>query len=75
MAIKSLKIVMCTVTSANIAGLWVAGVVERTGRGGCKGHGWGCRGHTHSGRNVIARDLLSMSSELPLDCESDYRGV
>lgn len=32
-------------------------------------------GRTHSGRNVITRDLLSMSSELPLDCESDYRGV
>ena len=31
--------------------------------------------HTESGRNVITRDLLSMSSGLPLDCESDYRGV
>lgn len=53
----------------------MAGGVESTGKGGWRGHGWGCRGHTHSGRNVITRDLLSMSSELPLDCESDYRRV
>lgn len=30
---------------------------------------------THSGRNLITRDLVSIRSELPLDCESDYRGV
>jgi len=35
----------------------------------------GCAGNSRSGRNVIARDLLSVIPELPLDCESDYRGV
>lgn len=36
------------------------------------GHGRGCGGHAHSGRNVISGDLLSAGCSA---CESDYRRV
>lgn len=63
-----------TATSANIvAGLRKAGGVERTGRDG--GVTVGVVEGTYCGCNVIARDLLSMSCELPLVCESDYQGI